>query len=313
MHLRLFLLLLLVPLTAWAKESPGVRLYERGEYQRAVRALTSEVKSKLRKPKDRALARVYLAASLHALGNTEEARQQLEVLAREYPAQRVDPALFPPELVELEQEVRTKMDPEQQQAERERLAAEEARRQQEAAAAEEARRQQELAAAEEARRQQAEEEARRQQELAAQQQVTAPVEPSSRWRLRPEATGFVDVRGRSWGPAAGLTFGYGAVEGSARAVFGDSMTYELEGGVVFGSGFFQPRLALRGSVIPRARIVGAGAMVGARLNLSPRFVVLTDVGAVFFRQTSAPPEGLPPATPFGLLATVGLGFNLLPQ
>jgi predicted nucleic acid-binding Zn-ribbon protein len=310
MHLRLFLLLLLVPLTAWAKESPGVRLYERGEYQRAVRALTSEVKSKLRKPKDRALARVYLAASLHALGKTEEARQQLEVLAREYPAQRVDPALFPPELVELEQEVRAKTDP-VQQAERERLAAEEARRQQEAAAAEEARRQQELAAAEEARRQQAEEEARRQQELAA-QQVTTPVEAPSRWRLRPEATSFVDVRGRSWGPAAGLTFGYGAVEGTARAVLGDYPAFELEGGVVFGSGFFQPRLALRGSVIPQARILGAGAMVGARLNLSPRFVVLGDVGAVYFRQPS-PPQGLPLFTQFGVLATVGLGFNLLPQ
>jgi hypothetical protein len=312
MHLRLFLLLLLVPLAAWAKESPGVRLYERGEYQRAVRALTSEVKSKLRKPKDRALARVYLAASLHALGKTEEARQQLELLAKEFPEQRVDPALFPPELVELEQEVRAKTDP-AQQAERERLAAEEARRQQEAAAAEEeARRQQELATAEEARRRQAEEEARRQQELAA-QQVTAPVEAPSRWRLRPEATSFVDVRGRSWGPAAGLTVGYGAVEASARAVFGDSMTYELEAGFAFGSGFFQPRLALRGSAIPRARILGAGAMVGARLNLSPQFVVLADVGAVYFRLPSSPPEGLPPSTPFGLLATVGLGFNLLPQ
>jgi hypothetical protein len=54
-------------------------------------------------------------------------------------------------------------------------------------------------------------------------------------------------------------------------------------------------------------------MVGARLNLSPQFVVLADVGAVYFLQPSAPPVGLPPSTPFGLLATVGLGFNLLPQ
>jgi tetratricopeptide (TPR) repeat protein len=304
MHMRLLLLLLLLaPLAAWAKDSLGVRLYERGEYRRAVRVLRSEVDSPLSSEEEKARSRMYLAASLYMLGKKAEARQELETLVQRHPEQRVDPERFSRGLVALAKDVRAAAEA-ARQAERERLAAEaEAARRQQEEAAEAVRRE------EEARRQREEEEARRQQE-----QVATPVAPvveaRSRWRLRPEATGFADMRGRTWGVGAGLTFGHGGLEGSARAVLGDETTYELEGGFVLGDGFFQPRVAVRGSAIPTLRIYGAGAMVGARLNLSPQFVALADVGAVYFFLPSRQVGDLR-STQFGVLASVGLGFNLL--
>ncbi|WNG44256.1 hypothetical protein F0U60_09155 [Archangium minus] len=303
MHPRaLSLLLLLIPLSTWAAEIRGIRLYERGEYVRASRALKEEVNNPRRSEKDRARARVYLAASLLALEMTDEARQQLEELALLYPEERVDPALFPPELVELEKVVRSRL-----QAERLR---------EEAAQAERER----LAAAEEAER--------RRREQAAQQPVTggpagelqgtAFTQSPSSFRLRPELTGYSDAAGAlsggtvSFGLGLGLTVGSGPVEGTVRALpGGERWAWELEAGYLFGTGAFQPRVALRGTLFPRGNVetsegswVGLGGAVGGRLALSPQLTLLADVGAEYLVNAPARYNG-------GVFViSAGVGYSL---
>lgn len=273
----LLVVLLLLPSLVRAEAILGIGLYERGEYERARRVLVEEVVSPRLSEKERALARVYLAASLMALGKTAEARQQLEELARRYPEQRVDPSLFPPELVTQEEVARANVEAEhlrERLAERERLAAQEA---------EQRKREQEVKQAPPA-------------------QVAAPL------RLRPEASGFIEGVQKRWGLGAGLTVGSGALEGSARALIGENTVgIQLEGGWLFGGGAFQPRVGLRGTVVPGLMgqaAFGGGAVVGGRLALSPRFTALLDVGADYF----VAPEGY---QNFVVMASAGLGFNLL--
>jgi tetratricopeptide (TPR) repeat protein len=114
----LLMVLLLVSGSAWAQKT-GVQLYENGEYEEAVRLFTQELEEAQRPAEERALARIYLASSLHAMGQVEEARRHLEVLAREHPGQRVDPVLFPPEFVALAEVIRQQVESEQQFAVRE--------------------------------------------------------------------------------------------------------------------------------------------------------------------------------------------------
>lgn len=109
----LLLLLLLVPRIARA-DPPGVQLYSNGEYEAAVQTFAKVLTDPRASSAERGEARVYLAASLYALGRLEEARRQLEVLAREHPEARVDPVLFVPDLVALAEVIR-------QQVESERL------------------------------------------------------------------------------------------------------------------------------------------------------------------------------------------------
>jgi hypothetical protein len=192
-------------------------------------------------------------------------------------------AFFPPPLVALAEEARASVE-----AERQRLAAEEeARREREREAA------QEQAVAEEPEEP---------------EEAPPPVEASAPLRLRPEASGFIDlVEQRSWGLAAGVTVGSGMLEGSARVLFGDSLGVELDAGLVFGSGPFRPRVALRGTVVPGLEGgagFGGGAVVGGRLALSPQLTALVDVGAEYF----SVPSGYNNVV---VMASAGLGFNLL--
>jgi hypothetical protein len=301
----LFLLLLLLPLSTWAAELPGITLYERGEYSRASRALKGEVNNPKRTEAQRARARVYLAAALMALEKTEEARQQLEELARNHPEQRVDPALFPPELVELERLVRTELQAvrlrqEAEQAELNRIAAEE----------DAARRKREL---EEATRAQGEVVAPRDEP---QGQVSA-AQPGSPFRLRPEVVGFSDFAGvfpkagkSSIGFGLGVSAGSGMFDGSARVLVGDtSLGVELDAGVLLGTGAFQPRVGARGTFVPifaGATAVGGGVSVGGRLALSPQVTALLDASIQGF---AVPPRSNYRA--FVLMGSAGLGFNLL--
>ncbi|WP_224362356.1 tetratricopeptide repeat protein [Hyalangium versicolor] len=103
---------------AWA-QGAGVQLYENGEYEAAVQLLHEQLADAQPPSAERALARVYLAASLHALGQAEEARKQLELLAREYPEQQLDPVRFPPELVALSEAIRQQVISEREFAARE--------------------------------------------------------------------------------------------------------------------------------------------------------------------------------------------------
>lgn len=308
MSLRsLVLLLWLVPMTAWAAKMPGIQLYERGEYARASRSLKAELKNPRRSEEDKARARVYLAASLLALGKKNEARQQLEEVARATSEPQVDPSRFPPALVEMEKEVRGKLQaarpPEPAQAEKERLAALEAERlERERKEAERLAREREAAA--------------HKPPVVVEQHPVEPVpeeeqEAPSTFRLRPEVVGFTDVAGRlssgasSVGLAAGLTVGGGLFEGSARALLGDHVAVEMDAALVFGQGFFQPRVGLRGTLVPGLSSTGygGGVVLGARLGLSSRVVALVDVSA----QKFSVPAGI---RDFTVTGSAGLGFNL---
>jgi tetratricopeptide (TPR) repeat protein len=280
------LLLLLLPLTTWAAQLPGIRLYERGEYAKASRALKEEINNPRRTDQQKAQARVYLAASLLALEKEDDAYLQIEELVRLYPEQRVDPALFPPELVEMEQKVRALV---------------EQRQRKEAEAAERERQRQEAELAEQRRKEQEEADRNRvdvgpREDL----QGKAPSEPVSAFRLRPELTGYSDAAGLvtgsevTFGPAVGLTAGVGPVEATVRALVGDKRwAWELEAGYLFGTGAFQPRLSVRATLFPGVGAppendpngggasFGFGGAVGGRLALSPRFSLLADVGGEY--------------------------------
>lgn len=117
----LLLLLLLMASAAAAELLPGIQLYESGEYEAASRSFAEALADPGQPAEDRWLARIYLAASLHALGKVDEARQQLEVIARESPERQVDAGLFPPELVALAEAIRERVETERRQAEQEAL------------------------------------------------------------------------------------------------------------------------------------------------------------------------------------------------
>lgn len=280
------LLLLLLPLSTWAAaQLPGIRLYERGEYAKASRALKEELNNPRRTDQQKALARVYLAASLLALEKEDDAYLQIEDLVRLYPEQRVDPALFPPELVEMERKVRAIV---------------EQRQRQEAEAAELERQRQEAELAEQRRKEQEEEDRNRvvvgpRDDL----QGTASAEPASSFRLRPELTGYSDAAGLltgskvTMGPALGLTAGVGPVEATVRTLVGNRWAWELEAGYLFGTGAFQPRLSVRATLFPGVGAppendpngggasFGFGGAVGGRLALTPRLALLADVGGEY--------------------------------
>ena len=116
----LFLLvaLLLVSRSAWA-QTAGIERYEEGDFEAAARLFEQELAEPPLSPESQALARIYLAASLYALGQVAEARKPLEALALESPEQRVDPARFPPELVALAELIRLQVEPERQRVARE--------------------------------------------------------------------------------------------------------------------------------------------------------------------------------------------------
>ncbi|MCY1074597.1 tetratricopeptide repeat protein [Archangium lansingense] len=283
----LLLLLVLLPLSAWAARLQGLRYYERGEYAKASRTLKREISSPQLSDEQRALARVYLAASLLALKKEDEAYLQLEELARTYPEQRVDPSLFPPRLVELELEVRERLKIERLREEAEKAEQAELNR---------------IAAAEDAERRKREQEAAArnpaQVEPQGELQDTATAQPASSFRLRPELTGYSDVAGAftpggklSIGPAVALTAGVGPVEATVRTLIGkERWAWELEAGYLFGTGAFQPRLSVRSTLFPGigeppaddpngggARF-GFGGAVGGRLALTPQLTLLADVG-----------------------------------
>jgi hypothetical protein len=155
-----------------------------------------------------------------------------------------------------------------------------------------------------------EEEAPAEEEHVEEEEAVLLAAPPSPFRLRPEAVGFLEPVGRTWGLAAGLTFGGRSVEGTGRVLLGSSLAYELEAGLLFGEGALRPRLGLRGTLVPDREIFGAGLMLGGRMQLSPRFTALADLGCEFFATLSpdVPPEE---SRSFVVLLSVGLGFNLL--
>ncbi|QRN95812.1 hypothetical protein JRI60_43340 [Archangium violaceum] len=281
-----FLLLLLVPMAAWA-DIRGLDLYARGEFEKALPVFREEMANPRRTEKERARARIYLAASMYSLGMQVDATSQLEELARLHPEQRVDPNRFPPAFVKLAAQARKTVEAEQ-------LAQAEAKEAEEKRLAEEA----------EQRRRDAE--ARRSRPEA---DVRTPAEPeaTASFRLRPEVTGYVDMLGQgSRGFAVGATAGYGALEAGVRLLPGPENHWGvgLELGVLFGKGMLQPRLALRGTGVMGVG-VGGGGVVGVRLTPVPLFTLMADVGVEGFKVSDASLyRGVV------LVASAGVGFNL---
>ncbi|HEX8697495.1 MAG TPA: tetratricopeptide repeat protein [Myxococcaceae bacterium] len=113
------LMLLLLASGAASAQTTGIQHYENGEYEAAVRLFEQELADPLKTPEQRAQSRIYLASSLHALGQVEEARLHLVQLSREHPGMRVDPVRFPPEFVALAEVIRQQREAERQFAERE--------------------------------------------------------------------------------------------------------------------------------------------------------------------------------------------------
>ncbi|WP_257452164.1 tetratricopeptide repeat protein [Archangium lipolyticum] len=282
------LLLLLVPMAAWA-DIRGLDLYARGEFEKALPVFREEMANSRRTEKERARARIYLAASMFALGMQVDATSQLEELVRLHPEQRVDPNRFPPAFVKLAAKARKTVEAEQ-------LAQAQAKEAEEKRLAEEAERRGRVA-----------EVPRSQQEPAG--EVQAPVEPmaTSSFRLRPEVTGYVDMLGQgSRGFAVGATAGYGALEASVRLLPGPESHWGVgvEVGVLFGKGMLQPRLALRGTGVMGVGVGGGGA-VGVRLTPVPLFTLMADVGVEGFKVSDASLyRGVV------LVASAGVGFNL---
>jgi tetratricopeptide (TPR) repeat protein len=247
-HLALWALVLLAPSLAWA-DTAGVQLYESGDYEAAAQSFSQVLADAQRPPQERGEARIYLAASLHALGRTEEAQQQLELLARENPGQRVDPVLFPPELVALAEAIRQRVDTEKEYArkETERLAREEA--------------------------------SRRPPALWLRPEILGLYELLGRQGT--VGAGLSFHRGALEGSARALL-------NRDPSSFPPRLfpTFQLQGGALLGSGALKPHLGLRAILVPGARSYGAGAVAGLRLALPKGFVALVDVGVDRFFVTA---------------------------
>ncbi|WP_164008128.1 hypothetical protein [Pyxidicoccus trucidator] len=241
----LLCVLWLLPSVALA-QSRGIALYERGEYGQARRALELELRDRSLGARERAAARLYLAASLHELGENADTRLQLEELWRSHPEQPVDPALFPPEFVLLAGELRKKVIAERQPSPdvKDPMAAD---------------------------------------STESPGEPTEEPAASGRSWLLPEVFGFMDPAGKAVGVGGGLTYGSGSFELGARALLGREVGAGLQLGLVLGDGAFRPHVALRGTAIPGLSAYGGGPVVGARFALGPSFTALVDVGAELFK------------------------------
>jgi hypothetical protein len=143
----------------------------------------------------------------------------------------------------------------------------------------------------------------------------------STFRLRPELTGYGDVGaalsgGRlAMGGALGLTIGGGPLEATVRTLAGgERWAWELEAGYLFGTGAFQPRVALRGTLFPKVGATaenpdgdarfGIGAAVGGRLALSRQVSLLMDVGGEVLLDAPSPYNATL------IVISAGVGYNL---
>lgn len=273
--LPLWVLLLLVPGLARA-DVPGIPLYENGEYEEAAQVFTRVLADPRRPPRERGEAHLYLAASLHALGRVEEARQHLEALAREHPGQQVDAVRFLPELVTLAREIRQRVDTEREyarkDAERERQAREEALR-------------------------------RAPPPAWLRPEAFGLYEAlGSQWTV---GVGLAYHRGLL---EAGARMMLNSDPESSPPSFYPA--FQLQGGLLLGRFLpigeaLQPHFSLRAILVPGARSYGAGAVTGVRFKLPNGLVALLDVGADYFFVTRDDNYRR-----FALTAQAGLGFDV---
>ena len=126
MHWMPLLLVLAAGLPAEAGEPDAVgqaiSLFERGEYLRARELLAVTVAAEETPAQKRGPARLYLAASLHALGESAQSFDRLQELAREHPDQPIDPVLFLPDFIALAKKAAAQVELETQFASRQQTA-----------------------------------------------------------------------------------------------------------------------------------------------------------------------------------------------
>ena len=105
MRLYALLALILLPASALAEEPAelvqAVSLFERGDYAQAAIALAGVAASSTLPEEKKGVARLYLAATYHTLGESALAYAELAELARRNPGQKIDPVLFLPDFVAL--------------------------------------------------------------------------------------------------------------------------------------------------------------------------------------------------------------------
>jgi len=289
---------LLASLPAYA-ELRGVLLYERGEYGRARKRLEEELRSSKLSNEERIKARLYLAAALHATGEEESARLQLEQLALSAPDLKVDPILFTPEFVALAEKARKKVADQQKEAElqlqeteRKRLEAERKRL--------------------EAEQQREEAERKAREEALARDNPPPQQEEGPRsMRLRPELFGFVAPVGPGVGFGGALTLAFGSVDLSARVLAGPNLGVGAEVGFLVGEGRVRPRVGLRGTAVPQLKGFGGGAVAGLRVAGSQRLTFLLDIGAEYLTGLTRKPGDKHDYHSFVLTGSAGVGFDLL--
>ncbi|WP_224365599.1 tetratricopeptide repeat protein [Hyalangium versicolor] len=245
--LGLLMALLLVSGTAWA-QTTGIEHYEYGDFEAAARIFEQELADPQLPLASQAQTRIYLAASLYALGREEAARKPLEALARETPEARVDPVRFPPELVALAELIRQQVESERQLAARD----------------------EELQKSREAEFRKAQAAERRRAAFAMSH------------ALRPEVLGLFEAVDHQWTFGAGFTFQRQSLEGTVRVMLGAPPVFHLQAGVRPGNGLIRPFLGARASLLPGIKTYGAGIVAGGRIALPATLVGVFDLGTDYF-------------------------------
>lgn len=261
MHRMALALLLVGALEAAAAPvtlEEAVSLFEAGQYAQARDALLPIVEKEA--PEQRDKARLYLAASYHALGNDPIALEHLLELARSRPDLEVSPVLFVPEFVELAHQA-------------------------EAMAAEVRARQARLAdPTAEPTPPPVPPEAPSQRPAA---RVESPAGPPAAptvlpWALRVGARGLVELEGtRSVGAVVHALGSVGAFEGGVRSVLGARPTVGAELGWALPI-VSVARVGLRGTYFPALGGGGGGPFAGVRLPVGGRLSLGVELGLEYF-------------------------------
>lgn len=262
--------------------SDGVRAFQQGQFEKARDVLADIIAANAAAQDELPIARLYLAAAHHALGDVQRAYQHLLQLKREHPGFLVDPSQFVPDLVALAQKAEF-----------------EVREEQEAARAQLEQQQPESS-------------------TTAPPEVPAPAptevarvaegEPAAPFAVRAGVQGFTDVMGqRSVGVLALIGASAGSVDGALRIILGQHPAFGVEAAYVLSRGGVQPRLGLRGSVLPFLEGgvgFGGGPFAGVRIPVASSLAVRADA-AVEALSVRAPYQ------PLAVLLSVGVDFAFI--
>lgn len=220
----------------------SIALFERGNYREAREQLSLLVTAGGAPEGRKAEARVYLAASSHALGDEALAYGQLLQLHREIPEVKIDPLLFLPAFLELNRRA-------EQEIAKERAAKTEPV----------------VVTPPEVER-----------------PVGPPGQkPALSLHAGARVFGDV-AGVRAVGGVVDALAGYGSFEGGARLVIGPSPAPGVELAWAPSMGRVKPRVGARATYVPGLGAAGVGGLAGVRYALSPSVSAVADVGVERF-------------------------------